>query len=587
MAVFLLLLTWVAWFFATWGIGVTLAPLLVSSLRGQFRARAQIGIWVGFLALVALTVSLNFFIPMTGDLGQWIALGWIVIGISLLVHWLYIERLQLMVAIQRSLTIRNLVPLMLVSLLLVSAVVAAWFAAAEPMDYDAGLYRLGIINYAAEYRAIPGLANLHSRLGFNSALAPLAAFMENGFWAENGFRIVTGFVLLLLLVEVTLRIFVPRKRTPGDYLIVLGWAFTAWVILDDSGRWISSPSQDLMALVTALVTFVFLVDFVNPSTRQPWLASAALITAATSASIRPLGWLLVVCLLLTVYLATISLQPRQRIGLGWHLHLLPAVIVVFVLGVVMMFRDAIISGWLLFPFTAFPLRVDWRTVNPKGDSLGITWWGRAPGLSIEEAQAQGWFDGWLSTFIAGREMRFFTLAVVASLIPIFWLAGRRAWRQSWSAIIVSAIPALVISVVWFVTAPDIRFGWAGLFALVGIPIAFLLAAQAYPHWLYQTAFFLFVAVGVTMNARDGHFEQRGREPSSFDLVIVGREVSVFLGSPNAVRTVTGTLGDGTQILYPSVGENCYMVFPLCLLPGTGSGIEKRGESITDGFRVIQ
>ncbi len=587
MAVFLILVTWVVWASATWGIGLALAPRLVAGSRVNLRAHAQLGIWVGLFVLVTLTVSLNFFVPMAGGFGQWVALGWIVLGIALLARWLYSERLPLVMALQRALTIRNFVSLALFGLLAVSALVAAWFAAAEPMDYDAGLYRMGIINYAAEYRAIPGLANLHSRFGFSSALGPLSAFMGNGIWENNGFRIVTGFVFALLLLEVALRILVPRKRTPGDFLIVLGWAFTVWVVLGDSGRWVPSPSQDLMALITALVAFVFLVDFVNPHTRHRWLASAALLTAAISASIRPLSWLLVLCLLLTIYLASIWVKPRERIGLAGHLYLLPSLIAVFVLGVVMMVRDAIISGWLLFPLTAFPLPVDWRAVNPKADSLGITWWGRAPGLSIDQAQAQGWFGPWLDSFIFGREMRFFVVAIVASLVPLLWLAGRRAWRQSWPPMALALFPALVVSVVWFVTAPDIRFGWAGLFALVGIPVAFLLAAGAYPRWLYRAIFFIFVALGVATNWRAGHFEQRGNEPESYALNIAGREVSVFLGPPNVVYTVPGSLGDGTPVVYPRDGENCYMVFPMCLLPGGGVNIEKRGDSITDGFRVIQ
>ncbi len=82
MAVLLILATWVVWFSATWGIGVALAPLLVSHLRGNLRARAQMGIWIGFLALVTVTVSLNFFIPMSGVFSQWIALGWIMVGIA-------------------------------------------------------------------------------------------------------------------------------------------------------------------------------------------------------------------------------------------------------------------------------------------------------------------------------------------------------------------------------------------------------------------------------------------------------------------------------------------------------------------------
>ncbi len=589
MAVFLILTTWVVWLSATWGIGIAVAPLLASSLRGKLRARAQMGIWVGLLVLVTLAVSLNFFVPMAGVVGQSVALGWIVLGIVLLARWLYSERLRLVTTLVRALTIQNFVPLVLVGLLAVSALVAAWFAAAEPMDYDAGLYRMGIINYAAEYRAIPGLANLHSRFGFNSVLGPLSAFMGNGLWSNNGFRIVTGFVFSLLLLEVALRILVPRKRTPGDFLVVLGWAFTVWVVLGDSGRWVPSPSQDLMALVTGLVAFVFLVDSINPRTRERWLASAALITAAISASIRPLSWLLVLCILLTIYLASIWLKPRGRIGLGGYMYLLPSLVGVFVLGVVMMVRDAVLSGWLLFPLTAFPLPVDWRTGSPKGDSLGITWWGRAPFVSIEQAQAQaqGWLGPWLDSFIFGREMRFFALAIGASLVPLLWLAGRRAWRQSWPPMALALFPALVVSVVWFVTAPDIRFGWAGLIALAGIPVAFLLAAGVYPHWLYRTIFFIFVALGVATNWRAGHFEQRGNEPKPYSVNFAGCDVSVFLGPPNVVYTVPGNLGDGTPVVYPRDGENCYMVFPMCLLPGSGANIEKRGSSISDGFRVIQ
>ncbi len=587
MAVFLILVTWVVWACATWGIGLALASRLVPNSRLNLRAHAQLGIWVGLFVLVPFTVSLNFFFPLAGTTGQWVAPGWIVLGIALLARWLYSERLPLAMALQRALTIRNFVPLTLVGLLAVSAVVTAWFAAAEPMDYDAGLYRMGIINYAAEYRAIPGLANLHSRFGFSSALGPFSAFTENGIWENNGFRIVTGFVFSLLLLEVVLRILVPRKRTPGDFLIVLGWAFTAWVMLGDSGRWVPSPSQDLMALITALVAFVFLVDFVNPHTRHRWLASAALLTAAISASIRPLSWLLVLCLLLTIYLASIWVKPRERIGLAGHLYLLPSLIAVFVLGVVMMVRDAIISGWLLFPLTAFPLPVDWRAMNPKADSLAITWWGRSPGVSIDQAQAQGWFSPWLDSFISGREMRFFVVAIAASLIPLLWLAGRRAWRRSWAPMAFALFPALVVSVAWFVTAPDIRFGWAGLIALAGIPIAFLLAEGAYPAWLYRAIFFIFVALGVATTWRVGQFEQRGNEPQPYSLNVAGREVSVLLGPPNVVYTVPGSLGDGTPVVYPRDGENCYMVFPMCLLPGGGVNIEKRGDSITDGFRVIQ
>jgi len=147
-------------------------------------------------------------------------------------------------------------------------------------------------------------------------------------------------------------------------------------------------------------------------------------------------------------------------------------------------------------------------------------------------------------------------------------------------------PALAVSVVWFITAPDVRFGWAGLIALAGIPVAFLLAEGAYPHWLYRAIFFIFVALGCATNWRSGQFEQRGNEPKPYSVNIAGRDVRIFLGPPNIVYTIPGNLGDGTPVVYPRAGENCYMVFPLCLLPGSGASIEKRGSFISDGFRVI-
>lgn len=587
MAVFLIMVTWFLWSASTWGIGITLAPKVAPQLVGQLRARAQMGIWVGLIVLVIFAVSLNFFLPLGGAIGSWISATWIVVGIFLLARWLLHEKTLIATSVARALTAKNFIPIIVVTILGFSLVIAAWFATAEPMDYDAGLYRLGMINYAAEYRVIPGLANLHSRFGFNSSLGPWTAFIGDGIWEGNGFRLVTGFLFSLFLLEVGLRILVPRRRTPGDFLIVLGWGFLCWVILDDSGRWMSSPSQDIMALICALVAFVFLIDYVNSPVRQNWIAAAALIAGAISAAVRPLGWLLVLLTLITIYVASAWLKPKREFRLKSYFYLTRSLVVVFALAVVMMIRDALISGWLLFPVSAFPLPVDWRAVDPHLDSLNITWWGRAPGLGIDEAQGSSWFGPWLEIFLQSREMKFFWVVLAASVIPVLWARGRHAWRVCLLQVVVSIMPAIVVSIVWFVTAPDVRFGWAGLFAMAAIPIAFVLWAGGYPSWFTKVAFFGALIVAIGINARDGRFELRGSAPVLDSLTIAGMEVNVRLGPVNAVATVPGELGDGTPVVYPRDGENCYMAFPLCLLPDSGEKIEMRGESITEGFRVIR
>lgn len=587
MAVFLIMVTWFLWAASTWGIGITLAPKVAPMVVGHLRARAQMGIWVGLFALVILAVSLNFFLPLAGQAGTWISATFVVTGLFLLGRWLFYERVSIIAAVERALTARNLMAMFVVAMLGCSFVIAAWFAAAEPMDYDAGLYRLGVINYAAEYRAIPGLANLHSRFGYSSVLGPFTAFIGNGIWEGNGFRLITGFVFSLFLLEIGLRVLVPRRRTPGDFLIVLGWAFACWVILDDSGRWMSSPSQDMVALITALVAFVFLTDFVNGPTRQSWLVGATLISSSISAAVRPLGWVLVLLMLVTLLFSSVWPKPHKefkRISFSFFIR---PMIALFTLTVVVMIRDAIISGWLLFPVSVFPLPVDWRTVSPHSDSLSITWWGRAPFKSIEEASVIGWFGPWLETFLQSREMKFFWATLAFSVIPILWANGRHAWRVSAVPVVVSIMPAVVVSIIWFVTAPDVRFGWAGLFAVAAMPTAFIVSAGGYPAWATKAAFLVALIVGIGINARDGRFEQRGSDPVGYALNIAGNTVMVNLGPVNSVVTIPGQLGDGTPVVYPRDGENCYMAFPLCLLPGSGKKIEMRGEEISEGFWVTQ
>jgi hypothetical protein len=455
------------------------------------------------------------------------------------------------------------------------------------MDYDAGLYRMGLINYAADYRVIPGLANLHDRFGFGSSLAPLTAFMGNFLWGGNSFRVVSGFFITLLLIDLALRIGTNRRRTPGDFLLILAWGFVAWLVLSDTGRWIPSPAQDLLAFVAGIAALGFFVDFLHARRAENWLAAGALSASAVSGSMRPLGWVLFFGILLVIVIRSRSRSLSS--GTQWKFirQLVPVVGLAIAVAFVGAIRDAVTSGWVLFPLTLFPVPVDWLAPEPSLTSASITWWGRAPGLSIQEAQSINWFEPWLSSFLQSREFNFAFAAAILSLLPLLWSSGRDAWRHSWAPALLALLPVVLVGLAWFLTAPDVRFGWTPLFAVGAVPLSFALAQGAYPRAVYKTTFFLVVAVGVLTEWRLGHFEQPGNRPEPFNIQVLRQDLRVMLGPPNEVVTVEGNLGDGTPVVYPLNGENCYMVFPLCLLPGTGGSVELRGDSIQEGFRQIQ
>lgn len=584
MTAFLILVTWIAWGLATVGVGSLLAGLVFRAAGP--RALLQASIWTGALALFLFTLMLNFVAGLAGTLGVLLVSLWLVGGCLAFGLWAICHRRDLNFAISRSMRLDNW-PALLVALVAFSGLVAAaFFATGEPMDADAGIYRMGAINYAADFRVVPGLANLHDRFGFNSALWPIAALFENGLWATNGFRIVTGFFLLLMVLDLLFRIVVPRERTPGDYYTVLALAFIGWIILSDTGRWLPSPAQDIVAFVLFSVAVAYVLDFIKPSTRTWVYAAVGVIAASLAGAVRPLGWLLVPLGLVAMGLA---LRLGRAPGSGWP----GARLVLSVTGgaslllVALVVRDIVLSGWVLFPLDAFPVPVDWQAPEPTLTSRWITAYARDPtGDASVVLASNSWIAKWVPTFLNSREARVLTLAVGAAIIPLFWRTGRHAWRQSMPNVAIGLIPVFGALLAWFVTAPDVRFGWGALFGVCAVPLAVLLSFHAYPAFMVRMIFCLVLLLGVADNVRIGKFDLRGGEPAEHRVELLGRVLVLKLADAPAVEVYPGRLGDGTPVTY-AVRGGCYNVFPLCLLPDSGSQVRKRGESIQDGFQLIE
>src|SRR6201995_301142 len=75
---------------------------------------------------------------------------------------------------------------------------AAYNAITEDYCYDNALYHLLSIRWMAEYGSVPGLANLHARLGFNSSLVALAGLFSVPFGVSIGREFVNGATTVLV-----------------------------------------------------------------------------------------------------------------------------------------------------------------------------------------------------------------------------------------------------------------------------------------------------------------------------------------------------------------------------------------------------
>ena len=65
-----------------------------------------------------------------------------------------------------------------------------------PCDYyDTGLYGAQAVRWISAYPVMPGLANVHGRLGFNSSVFLCVAALDQGAWNGLAFHLFTGFAM--------------------------------------------------------------------------------------------------------------------------------------------------------------------------------------------------------------------------------------------------------------------------------------------------------------------------------------------------------------------------------------------------------
>jgi hypothetical protein len=423
----LILATWTALVLASVGVGL----VVLRTLRIQFSLRSEVhaALWVGLGLILLLTGGAQLFIGLGHTWGAALAATVFFFGLAYLLWTLWAKRTEIRMSLERSITWRRLPVFLALGLVTIGLIDMAYLATGEPMDADAGSYRIGSILYASEYRVIPGLANLHFRFGFNSSLWPFAAFIGQGPWTGQGYRLVTGVFLTALVADVFMRIGLRRSNgaTPGDWFLVIATGFVGGVILTDVGRWVPSPAQDIVLLVAYAVSTAFLADFVSSRSNRANTAGMALVTAAIAGSLRPLGWVLFAVSLGTIVLVYFRDGPTPgQVIRSLRLPLAFA----GVMAAVMAIRDAILTGWVLYPLDLLAVPVEWRVSTTEVARDGITAYGRSPDVDMDTVLASNaWFEPWLDAFLSSREMFFFQIMLAGALLPLLWPRGDALGRM--------------------------------------------------------------------------------------------------------------------------------------------------------------
>lgn len=332
------------------------------------------------------------------------------------------------------------------------------------MHYDTGLYHAQSIRWIEEYGVVPGLANLHSRFGYNSAAFALCALYGGAGLTKYPMHCVQGFFALLCAVQSAslLDLFRRRRAVLSDFLAA-GCVFYLVAVF----RELVSPASDYFAM---LILFFVAMSWAQLLERResspvPYALLSLYLVYGATVKLSAAGMLV-----LALYPGILLIRQRKWGQIACYLGLGALIALPWLA------RNALISGWLFYPFTfADFLPVDWKISKGYADSDAAEIQVYAKEIFDVYQKNQPfsvWFPNWLAAQSALDRIlvAFAWLAVPVSALRLAAGTAKRAValqkrarpecrEWGWKGFALLEASALLGFLIWQFGAPLVRYGY--------------------------------------------------------------------------------------------------------------------------------
>lgn len=443
--------------------------------------------------------------------------------------------------------------------ILIWLAVISTYAVMRPMNFDSGLYHIPTIRWLVDAPVALGLANLHTRFGFNSSW-----FSVSALFAQSSLRSVANYTALAselmvgafgIAVASALYRMVHNKGQKFSVIFLAASGLVLFAPIVSS--YLSSPSTDNAILVLALVVcyaFLRAGDARSSSAflYEFWVTSFLTLFAITiKLSVLPLALL---------PLSLFVLGYRSRLGLERVRNLVPVLFSAALVAGVWMARGFLLSGCLIYPIglTCVP-RVSWAV--PDGlvrfEALFVQSWARAqhqlPGVVLS---SNDWFVPWLIDLVGSIDFRVLLVCLVAGAgLCIFAVYKYSGLSINTSVMVLAGVSISGLGY-WFLSAPDIRFGvtWFWVVAILLVSIALFTLVEKKPTarlWASGALGLLLIVAVLWVGSRGvGAALESGLSPMSL------ARMHPPLQSPEAVAH---TNSQGYVFYTVSQDDRCYWV----------------------------
>ena len=446
------------------------------------------------------------------------------------------------------------------------------FSVVTPQLYDTYLYHINAIQWNENYKIVPGLANLHDRFGFNSSVFVLSAGFSFNFIYEQYLFIINSLSFLLFFIWV-LKNAIEINNIKSLLLLLFIYYFTNQYFLD-----ISSPGTDLLPNIFIsylLINILLFREFI----KRKWLVFLVLPMFCLTLKLSTLPIIILSLIVIFTNNENTFLKNIKKFVFLAILFILPWIV-----------RNVFLSGYLLFPVASIDIfNFDWKVPleNVKLTKDWIYSWARIPFKDSKEVLAMNfseWFKIWWEKLLLINK-KILILAVISPFVFLIYSLFKKNEKEKLIPIGV----ALIIMLLWFFTAPDIRFSFSVILFLALSPIALInfdklkifnkkhliIVLSTYTLFLiYQKAITLFKQDYLIKNISEYYYL-----PTDITTIKEKRNIKYNTKNFNSEKNII-------NIFEPNpTHSQCFDKFPCSWY--IDSNIRLRGEELGDGFLYIK
>lgn len=332
--------------------------------------------------------------------------------------------------------------------------------------FDTGLYHLSAVRWNADYAIVPGLANLHDRLGVQCATHLSAAMIEFGrnvgrshhlvlglpFWIVTAEAVFAGWRMLAAVKD-------QQKVDCGDAVSLLGLIPLMYQIVD-----LPSHSSDLPAYLIVWTAAIRLWRLDSTSKENEsgyrWNLFLVVLLSSVAVTIKPSTLFFSAAAIVIVVLhaligGRVSRVFVSKLLLGGTM-----------IGLLWMGRGVMLSGYPVYPARALGVSVDWKVPEPLVEARKFRT------MAFTRDRSKPWYevlgnDRWYDDWCKALPKEFWWLIRIAFCAGLLFVLAGPANGHLRGPRAGVVFPAALVSLLgWFLTAPDPRFVGASLWVLV-------------------------------------------------------------------------------------------------------------------------